>query len=91
MSCLTVNGTVPDYEISDRYRYTYIKVTGCLYVCLSILYLRILLTAEPKWFSFTIQLLVGPGKVYIHFNNKYFYVIRKYIYWRDFRFLFSFS
>ncbi len=35
--------------------------TSALSVCL---YWRILLTAEPIWFSFSMKLLIGPGKVY---------------------------
>ena len=44
------------------------KVTGCLYVCIS---QRISLTAEPIWFSFTIQLLIGLGMVYNYFEGGY--------------------
>ena len=43
----------------------YNKVTGLLFVCLSVcLYRRISLTTEPKWFSFIGPLLIGPGMVY---------------------------
>ena len=57
------------FKVEDFLRYAkqiyrvanhYIKVTGCLSFCL---YLRILLTAEPKWFSFIVLLLIGSGKV----------------------------
>ena len=33
----------------------------CIRICVC-LYLRILLTAEPNWFSFTFYLLIGPGE-----------------------------
>ena len=43
----------------------YIKVND---LSLSVwLYRRISQTAEPTWFSFTVSLLVGPGKVYNYF------------------------
>ena len=32
---------------------------------------RILLTAEPIWFSFTMSLLRGPGKIYNYFGEGY--------------------
>ena len=43
-------------------------VTGCLSVCLS---LRISLTTKLIWFSFTVKLLIGPGKVHYHFGWRY--------------------
>ena len=39
--------------------------------CLSVVYLyqRILLIAEPIWFSFTVKFLIGPWKVYNYFGK----------------------
>ena len=34
-------------------------------LCLCV-YQRISLTTEPIWFSFTVKLLINPGKVYIY-------------------------
>ena len=48
--------------------YPYNKVTGCLSLCV---YRRISLTTEPIWFSFTVLLLIGPGKVYSYFGGRY--------------------
>ena len=41
--------------------YPYLKIIGSVRwrVCQ---YQRISLTTEPKWFSFTMQLFIGPGK-----------------------------
>ena len=36
-------------------------------VCLSLLYRRLSLPAEPIWFTFTGYLLIGPGKDYNYF------------------------
>ena len=39
--------------------------------CLSVVYLyqRILLIAEPIWFSFTVKFLIGPWKIYNYFGK----------------------
>ena len=49
-----------------EYKNPYIKVTGCLSVCLQ---LRISLTTEPIWLSFTVKLFIVPGKVYNYFRG----------------------
>ena len=41
----------------------------CLYVCLSVPN-RLLLTLNPNlWFSLTMLLLIGPGKVYNYYGG----------------------
>ena len=41
-------------------------------------YRRISLTAEPIWFSFTMQLLIGPVKVYNYFGGGYYHLLKRY-------------
>ncbi len=64
------------YKLSRlHYIHPYIKVTGSLCVCL---YRRTLLTYEPIRFSFTVQLLIGPGKVHSYFWGGYLHPTKKY-------------
>ena len=49
----------------------FVCLSVCVFVCLSVcLYQRISLTAEPIGFSLTVQLLIGPCKVYNYFLLK---------------------
>ena len=75
MASITVRGTVRQNNRSDTARFRinmflknnpYNKVTGCLSLCLS-LFLRISLTAELLWFSFTVKLLIDPEMVLGYF------------------------
>ena len=56
----------------SKLSYSYIKVTGCLCVSLSVcLYRRISLTAEPIWLLFIMYLPISPGKVYSYLGAGY--------------------
>ena len=35
------------------------------------------LTAEPIWFTFTVKILIGPGKVYNYFGRVYHHPPKK--------------
>ena len=50
----------------------------------------LLLTAEPIWVSFTVKLLVGPGKVYNYFWGEETSNLQREIDSRNFLFTFSF-
>ena len=59
-----------NYYLEKSSFYPNNKVTGCVFVCLSVcLYRMISLTAEPIGFSLTGQLLIGPGKVLINLGE----------------------
>ena len=45
-----------------------IKVTGCFSISV---YLKILLTTEPIWFTFKVKPLTGSRKVYNYFVGRY--------------------
>ena len=51
--------TVGSINKNSKVNNPYIKVTGYVSVCID---RRILLTAEPLWFSLTVKLIIGPEK-----------------------------
>ena len=78
------------YRITDIYKYIYIKLkthspkqrTTDIFVLLYssklfCLQRWISLTTETMWFSFTVKLFIGPGKVYNYFGRGYVHTKRK--------------
>ena len=58
---------ITSMEMAPEQAYSYIKVTGCLYV---LLYRRILLIAKPIWFSFAIYIIIVPRMFYNYFGGR---------------------